>query len=173
MTGPGSGRRSPSPGLTHIDNRGQAHMVDVTGKALARRVAEARCSVRATTDALARLAASPGASELFESARYSGVLAAKQTSTLIPLCHPIRLDGIAVDIGRGTGAIQVVAVAEITERTGVEMEALTACAVAALVVFQALSAFDALASIDGLTLWHKSGGRSGPWHREVAPDLAR
>ena len=100
-----------------------------------------------------------------ESARFSGILAAKKTSSLIPLCHPIRLDGVTVDVQGMPDGFGIVAVAEITERTGVEMEALTACAAAALVLIQPILDADADGSIEELTLWRKTGGRSGTWQR--------
>ena len=84
--------------LTHVDEHGKAHMVDVTGKPPTRRVAEARCSVRTSADMAALLADPLGGADLIESARFSGMLAAKKTSSLIPLCHPIRIDGVTVDI---------------------------------------------------------------------------
>ena len=101
------------------------------------------------------------------SAELAGIMAAKQTSALLPLCHPIRLNGIDVRIQVAPHGFDVVAVATINDRTGVEMEALTACATAGLVLVQGLFEEDPLASIDDLTLWHKSGGRSGAWERPV------
>jgi len=151
---------SPVAHLTHVDEHGKAHMVDVTGKPATRRVAEARCSVRASADAAAAIGA-----DLVEEARISGIMAAKRTSTLLPLCHPIPIDGMTVDVVRYPGGLRVSAVAEVTERTGVEMEALTACAVAGLVLIQPLLALDPQTSIEELTLWSKRGGRSGDWQR--------
>jgi cyclic pyranopterin phosphate synthase len=151
--------------LTHVDEHGKAHMVDVTGKDPTLRIAEARCSVRTTADVSKVLADPTVGPDLLESARFSGILAAKQTSSLIPLCHPIRLDGVAVDIQQAPSGFRVTAEAAITDRTGVEMEALTACTVAALVLVQPLLEMDPLASIEDLTLWRKTGGRSGTWQR--------
>ncbi|HEY1988220.1 MAG TPA: cyclic pyranopterin monophosphate synthase MoaC [Acidimicrobiales bacterium] len=151
--------------LTHVDEHGKAHMVDVTGKTPTRRVAEARCCVRTTADMGALLADRPEAADLIESARFSGMLAAKKTSSLIPLCHPIRIDGVTVEVASVPDGFRVTAVAEITERTGVEMEALTACAAAALVLIQPILEADPWASIEALTLWRKTGGRSGTWQR--------
>jgi cyclic pyranopterin phosphate synthase len=160
-----AGESGSSDRLTHVDEHGKAHMVDVTGKPLTRRVAEARCLVRTTADVASVLADPPGGADLIETARFAGILAAKQTSSLIPLCHPIRIDGVRVDIEVAADGIGVTAVAEITDRTGVEMEALTACAVAALVLIQPLLAVDSSASVEALTLWYKAGGRSGTWRR--------
>jgi cyclic pyranopterin phosphate synthase len=151
--------------LTHVDERGKAHMVDVTGKTPTRRVAEARCRVRTEVDMAALLTDPLDAADLIESARFSGMLAAKKTSSLIPLCHPIRIDGVTVEVEVVPDGFRVAAVAEITERTGVEMEALTACAATALVLIQPVLHADPWASIDDLTLWRKTGGRSGTWQR--------
>ena len=159
-----------SSGLTHVDEHGKAHMVDVTGKPATHRLAEARCLVRTVADVDRLLAETPGGPDLLGSARYAGIMAAKQTSVLIPLCHPIRLDGIDVGIRPRPDGFEVAAVAAIIDKTGVEMEALTACATAALVLVHALWTVDPLASVDDLTLWHKSGGRSGTWQRGPAGD---
>jgi cyclic pyranopterin phosphate synthase len=97
----------------------------------------------------------------------AGIMAAKQTATLVPLCHPIRIDGVEVDIAVAAEGMRIRAVVAIVDRTGVEIEALTACTVAALVVIQPVLALDASASIDELTVWHKSGGRSGTWRRSA------
>jgi cyclic pyranopterin monophosphate synthase len=148
-------------GLTHLDGRGRARMVDVTGKPLTRRVAVARCSV--VTEAVP--SRTQDGIDIVEAARFAGILAAKQTASLIPLCHPIRIDGVRVDVELQPHRFEVSAVTEIVERTGVEMEALTACAVAALTLVKALADLDPTASIEDLTVWHKSGGRSGVWER--------
>ena len=155
----------PNGRLTHVDEHGKAHMVDVTGKRPTRRVAEARCCVRTSVDIGAMFTDPLEAADLIESARFSGMLAAKKTSSLIPLCHPIRIDGVTVDVEVQPDGFRVIAVAEITERTGVEMEALTACAATALVLIQPLLEVDPKASIEDLTLWRKTGGRSGTWQR--------
>lgn len=154
-----------APRLTHVDDHGRAHMVDVSGKPVTRRVAEARCSVRSTGDIDAVLARPPGGADLVETARFAGVMAAKRTPDLVPLCHPLLLDGFAVDVDVVPGGFTVRSVVSVADRTGVEMEALTACAAAALVLVQALLDVDARASVEDLTLWHKSGGRSGVWER--------
>lgn len=160
-------REGSSSGLTHVDEHGKAHMVDVTGKPPTRRVAEARCSVRTSADLPAVLGGSAARAELIESARFAAILAAKKTSSLIPLCHPIRIDGVTVDVVATSDGFRIVATASITERTGVEMEALTACAAAALVLIQPILDVDPGASIEELTLWRKTGGRSGTWQRTV------
>jgi cyclic pyranopterin monophosphate synthase len=154
--------------LTHVDDRGRAHMVDVMGKALTRRVALARCAVVTGADATKVLAEASDGLNVVEGARFAGIQAAKQTSSLIPLCHPIRIDGVRVQVTVDVHRIEISAVTEIVERTGVEMEALTACAMAALTLVSALMEVDPDASVEELTLWHKSGGRSGNWERQGA-----
>jgi cyclic pyranopterin monophosphate synthase len=162
-----SGQSEPDRGgLTHVDDHGRAHMVDVMGKALTRRVALARCAVVTGADATKVLAEASDVLNVVEGARFAGIQAAKQTSSLIPLCHPIRIDGVRVDVTVDVHRIEIIAVTEIVERTGVEMEALTACAVAALTLVTALIDVDPEASVEELTLWHKSGGRSGNWERQ-------
>lgn len=151
--------------LTHIDEHGKARMVDVLGKPMTRRVAEARCVVRTGADTAALLADPPGGIDLLASAQVAGVQAAKQTAALVPLCHPIRLDSVRVEIATTPGGFTVVARTEITERTGVEMEALTACTAAALTLVAACLEQDRQALVDDLAVWHKAGGRSGTWVR--------
>jgi cyclic pyranopterin phosphate synthase len=154
--------------LTHIDDHGRARMVEVTGKPLTHRVALAKCVVTTQADATRVLREFPDGLDVVQGARVAGMQAAKQTSSLIPLCHPIRIDRIAVDVIVDVHRIEISAITEIVERTGVEMEALTACAFAALTLVTALIEVDPEASIDDLTLWHKSGGRSGDWERSSA-----
>jgi cyclic pyranopterin phosphate synthase len=164
---------SPQPGeggidagtLTHVDEHGRAHMVDITAKPLTQRVAIAKCAVVTAADASQALGETPDGLDVVQAARLAGIQAAKQTSWLIPLCHPIRIDGVTVDVTIHMHRIEITVVTEIVARTGVEMEALTACAVAALTIVKALSTVDREASIEDLTLWHKSGGRSGDWER--------
>ena len=165
------GAGDSSDRLTHVDEHGKAHMVDVTGKAETHRIAEARCRVHTVADVAELLADPVEGSELLASARFAGIMAAKQTAVLIPLCHPIRLDGIDVAVRAVPHGFAVVAVAAIIDKTGVEMEALTACTAAALVLVQALADRDPAVVIDDLTLWHKSGGRSGTWERGVDGEL--
>jgi cyclic pyranopterin monophosphate synthase len=152
--------------LSHIDEQGRAHMVDVTAKPLTRRVAVARCTVVTTADAVQALTDARDGLNIVEGARFAGIQAAKLTSSLIPLCHAIRLDRVFLDLVVDEHRIEISAVTEIVERTGVEMEALTACAVCALTVLTALLDADPDASVEHLALWHKSGGRSGSWQRD-------
>jgi cyclic pyranopterin phosphate synthase len=159
------GSGSEATDLTHIDQQGHARMVDVTAKPLTRRVAVAKCLVVTSADVSMVLAQSPDGLDIIETARIAGVQGAKQTSALIPLCHSIRIDRVTVDLEVQAHGIEVCATTEIIERTGVEMEALTACALAAVSLVKAFSHADPSASIEDLTLWHKSGGRSGTWQR--------
>ena len=137
-------------------------MVDVSAKPLTHRLAVARCAVVATSDAVAALGAAGHGVDPVEAARVAGIQAAKSTSSLVPLCHSIRVDHVSVDVVVSPHRIEIAAVAEVVERTGVEMEALTACAVAGLTLRRSLLELDPDASIEELTLWHKSGaGRQG------------
>jgi cyclic pyranopterin phosphate synthase len=145
-------------------------MVDVTAKPLSRRVALAKCVVVTKADVAKLLGETPDGMDIVEAARIAGIQAAKQTSSLVPLCHPIRIDRVAVELVVAAHRIEISAVTEIVERTGVEMEALTACAFAALTLVKAMMAIDPEASIEDLTVWHKSGGRSGNWERRGPDD---
>ena len=153
------------PQLSHIDDQGRARMVDVTAKPLTQRIALARCRIVTTADATQILGERRDGLDVVEASRCAGVQAAKQAATLIPLCHPIRIDRVAIDIRVEEHCVEISAVTEILERTGVEIEALTACAVCALALLQPLMDVDPQASIEDLALWHKSGGRSGTWER--------
>jgi cyclic pyranopterin phosphate synthase len=153
-------------GLTHIDERGRARMVDVMAKPLTRRVAVAKCAVVTEVDVADGFEASPEGIDIIEAARFAGILAAKGTASLIPLCHPIRIHAVRVEVEAQARRFEISATTEIIERTGVEMEALTACAMAALTLVKALVDVDPTAHIEGLTVWHKSGGRSGNWERK-------
>ncbi len=155
--------------LTHLDEHGQARMVDVTAKPLTQRLAVARCAVVTTANAVEALGDLRDGVDPVQAARVAGIQGAKQTSSLIPLCHSIGIDRVAVDIQVAADRIEITAVTEIVERTGVEMEALAACAVAGLNLVDWLLDLDPDVSIEHLTVWHKSGGRSGEWHRS-GPD---
>jgi cyclic pyranopterin phosphate synthase len=155
--------------LTHIDAQGRARMVDVSGKPATHRVAVASCEIRTRADLSACLAKPPGGLDPVEGARFAGIQAAKQTASLIPLCHPICLEGVRIEITLDEGRVGITATTEVTERTGVEMEALTAAAVSALSLMEVVLEQDPTASMEELTLWYKSGGRSGVWQR-TGPD---
>jgi cyclic pyranopterin monophosphate synthase len=151
-------------GLSHIDEHGKARMVDVNAKEITARRAVARCVVRTS-------AARPQLDDewLIACIRVSGVQAAKATSSLIPLCHPLALDDIAVDVRCSDGLVEIIATTEVQGKTGVEMEALCACGIGALSVVTALAHTDPDAYVDELTLWQKSGGRSGVYERARPP----
>ncbi|HQU00308.1 MAG TPA: cyclic pyranopterin monophosphate synthase MoaC [Acidimicrobiales bacterium] len=154
--------------FTHVDKAGKLRMVDVSKKRATRRSAEASCYVRTTVD-LAALPRDEHGVEPVHAARLAGVQAAKQTSSLIPLCHPLSLDDIQVDVTTSERGLEVASSVVTVHHTGVEMEALTACMVAALSLVSALKKSDPGASIEDLALLRKSGGRSGDWGRLVAP----
>jgi cyclic pyranopterin monophosphate synthase len=152
------------PRLTHLDERGAARMVDVGAKDVTERKAVATCRVELTPSTAALLA--DGAlpkGDAIALARVAGIQAAKRTSDLIPLCHHIALTGVDVDldVDRDTGVVTITATVKARDRTGVEMEALTAAAVAALTVYDLVKAVQRDAVVNGLRLLLKTGGRSG------------
>jgi cyclic pyranopterin phosphate synthase len=155
-----------SGGLSHIDESGKARMVDVGGKDITERVAVAGCEVhmqQATFDLIKSGGFDKG--DVIGVARIAGVTAAKKTSDLIPLCHPIALTQVTIDfddLDDGIG-LSVTSTARTTGRTGVEMEALTGASIAALTVYDMCKAVDRAIRIDGLRLLSKSGGKSGDW----------
>ncbi|MBY0278263.1 cyclic pyranopterin monophosphate synthase MoaC, partial [Candidatus Binatia bacterium] len=160
--------RAVASRLTHVDRSGRARMVDVGDKPVTQRVAIARGMVRMRPATAAKIAANAIAKgDVLATARIAGVLAAKRTGELIPLCHPLPLEFVdvrlAVDAKRGTVAIE--AEARITARTGIEMEALTAVSVAALTIYDMCKAVDRGMTIEDVCLVKKSGGRSGDWVR--------
>ena len=155
-----------SGGLSHIDESGKARMVDVGGKDITERVAVAGCEVhmqQATFDLIKSGGFDKG--DVLGVARIAGVMAAKKTSDLIPLCHPIALTQLTIDfddLDDGIG-LSVTSTARSMGRTGVEMEALTGASIAALTVYDMCKAVDRAIRIDGLRLLSKSGGKSGDW----------
>lgn len=150
--------------LTHVDEAGRARMVDVSDKAVTDRVAVARGEVAMRPETL-RLIREDGIAkgDVLAVARLAGIMAAKQTATLIPLCHPLALTGIDVGLELDEGALRVriEATVRTTDRTGVEMEALTAVSVAALTIYDMCKAVDRGMHIENVRLVSKSGGRSG------------
>ena len=156
-------------GLTHIGPRGEAHMVDVSAKADTARVAVARGRVVMARETLAlALAGEAKKGNVFGVARIAGIMAAKKTHELIPLCHPLGLSKVGVEItpDETLPGVLVVAETSVTGKTGVEMEALTAVAVACLTIYDMLKAVDRAMRIEGVELVEKRGGKSGPWSRE-------
>ncbi|BBX23884.1 cyclic pyranopterin monophosphate synthase accessory protein 2 [Mycolicibacter terrae] len=156
MTGP----------LSHLDERGAAHMVDVSAKAATKRVAVAAGVLR-TTAQVVQLISAGGLpkGDALATARVAGIMAAKRTSDLVPLCHQLALTGVDVDFAIGETQIDITASVRTTDRTGVEMEALTAVSVAALTLYDMIKAVDRAAVIDDVRVLSKDGGRTGAWER--------
>jgi cyclic pyranopterin phosphate synthase len=141
--------------LSHVDEAGDVRMVDVGGKPLSRRRAVARASVRMAPETARQLRDLPKGDAL-TTAQLAGIMAAKRTSELIPLCHPLPLSHVSVELEVGDEAVEIVASAETTAQTGVEMEALTAASVAALTVYDMAKAIDKEMTIDGVALVEKT-----------------
>ena|GEM_PF-360307 len=154
--------------LTHVDEGGRARMVDVGEKPITQRIAVARGTVRMLPATAAKIAANTVAKgDVLATARIAGVMAAKRTGELIPLCHPLPLDWVDVrlDVDAKRGAVAIEAEAHVTARTGIEMEALAAVSVAALTIYDMCKAIDRGMVIEDVCLVRKSGGRSGDWIR--------
>ncbi|HET6732457.1 cyclic pyranopterin monophosphate synthase MoaC [Mycobacterium sp.] len=152
--------------LSHLDESGAAHMVDVTGKDATKRTAVAAGRLKTRADVV-ELIASGGLpkGDALATARVAGILAAKRTSDLIPLCHQLALTGVDIDFTIGPDAVEITATVRSTDRTGVEMEALTAVSVAALTIYDMIKAVDPAARIDDIRVLRKEGGKTGPWAR--------
>jgi cyclic pyranopterin phosphate synthase len=153
--------------LSHYDSAGSPRMVDVSAKAETRRTARAHAFVCIAPEVLARLPENPKGNPL-EIARIAGIAAAKKTSDLIPLCHPLMLSHADVEVQMEADGVRITATAATTAQTGVEMEALTAAAVAALTVYDMTKALDKSISIQDLYLLEKTGGKSGDFRRAPA-----
>ncbi len=152
--------------LSHIDDRGAAHMVDVTDKNATRRTAVAAGTFRTSAEVVSLISAGGlPKGDALATARVAAVMAAKHTSDLIPLCHQLALTGVDVDFTVGEALIEVTATVRSTDRTGVEMEALTAVAVAGLTLFDMVKAVDPAAGIDDIRVLRKDGGKTGSWQR--------
>jgi cyclic pyranopterin phosphate synthase len=151
--------------LSHFDSAGSPRMVDVSDKPLTRRVARAHAFVRIAPRVLRTLPENPKGNPL-EIARIAGIAAAKRTSDLIPLCHPLALSHADLDVTIEKKGVRIVASAATTAQTGVEMEALTAAAVAALTVYDMVKALDKSIEIQDLYLLEKTGGKSGDYRRK-------
>jgi cyclic pyranopterin phosphate synthase len=150
--------------LTHLDEQGRPHMVDVTPKADTVREAVARCLVRMKPETLARIKRGDMAKgDVLAVAQLAGIMGAKQTPHIIPLCHPLLLGKVSVDfsIDEPESTIEITTTVKSTGKTGVEMEALTAAAVTALTIYDMCKAIDRAMKIDNLRLVRKSGGKSG------------
>ncbi len=155
-----------SAGLSHLDARGRARMVDVGAKPLTdrRAVAEARVRMSPATLRMVR-AGGTTKGDVLGTARIAGIQAAKGTSGLIPLCHPVALTDVDLDLRVEKGGVRVLSTARAVDRTGVEMEAMVAAAVAALTVYDMVKGHDRGAEVVGIRLLEKSGGKSGTWRR--------
>lgn len=154
--------------LTHFDARGKARMVDVSAKSSTSRVAVAKGSVLMAKATLAHVVnGTAKKGDVLGIARLAGIMAAKRTSELIPLCHPLGLNSVEVDLAcdKRRSAVDIVATCKVAGQTGVEMEALTAVSVAALTVYDMLKAVDRGMTIVDIRLTHKSGGKSGTFDR--------
>ncbi|MGI5212651.1 cyclic pyranopterin monophosphate synthase MoaC [Plantactinospora sp. CA-290183] len=152
--------------LTHVDPAGSARMVDVSAKAVSVRRAVAAGRLRTTAEVveLLRRDGLPKGDALAVG-RLAGIMGAKRTPDLIPLCHPIALHGVTVDLAVGDDSVEITATVRTADRTGVEMEALTAVATAGLALIDMVKAVDPAASIEGVRVLRKEGGKTGDWTR--------
>ena len=152
--------------LTHVDASGAARMVDVSGKAVTTRVATASGRVLVSARVLELLhGEGVPKGDALAVARLAGIMGAKQTPSLIPLCHPLAISGVTVDLAVADDAVEISATVRTTDRTGVEMEALTAVSVAALTVIDMVKAVDKGAVITDVRVESKTGGKSGDWNQ--------
>ena len=158
-----------APQFSHLDEAGHAHMVDITAKDATARRAVARCTVRmlpATAAAISSNAMPKG--DVIGAARIAAIMAAKRTSDIIPLCHPLQIGAVRIDFEIGDSFVAIEAQVDTVDRTGVEMEALHACSVAALTIYDMCKSADKAITIEGLAVWEKTGGKSGPYSRKDA-----
>jgi cyclic pyranopterin phosphate synthase len=153
--------------LTHLDERGAARMVDVAAKAATVREALAECVVRMAPATLRAVKAGTAKGDAIQVARVAGIMAAKRTPELIPLTHPLPLTSVQVDFEFVRGGVRVLARARVTGQTGVEMEALTAAAVAGLTLIDMTKGVEKGVYLETVRLLEKSGGRSGTWKRQA------
>ena len=151
--------------LTHLDEYGNARMVDVGGKAETRRTAVATGRIYMSAAALAAIRGGDvPKGDVLAAARIAGIMAAKKVGELIPLCHPLAIDSVTVDFEFEADGLRATATASLTGRTGVEMEALTATSMALLTIYDMAKAIDKAMIIEGIRLISKTGGKSGDWH---------
>lgn len=153
--------------LTHLDDKGAARMVDVSDKATTVREATAECLVRMAEDTVRAVREGTAKGDALQVARVAAIMAAKRTPELIPLCHPLPITAVAVDFEFVAGGVRVTARVRVTGQTGVEMEALTAAAVAGLTLIDMTKGVERGVYLEGVRLLEKSGGRSGTWKRDV------
>jgi cyclic pyranopterin phosphate synthase len=159
-------RTAASGGLTHVDEAGHARMVDVSGKDVTAREARASGRVRLSPAAVAALrAGTVPKGDALAVARIAGIMGAKKTPDLVPLCHPIALHSVKVDLEVTGDGVTISAVTRTADRTGVEMEALTSVAVAGLALIDMIKAVDPAAVLSDVRVEEKTGGKTGPWRR--------
>lgn len=150
--------------LTHLDDAGAAHMVDVGGKPATQRRAVASGRITMSAQALAAIrAGNAPKGDVLGTARIAGIMAAKRTGDLIPMCHPLGLEAVSIEFAYEEGAIRVTATASLTGKTGVEMEAMTAASIALLTIYDMAKSIDKSMVIEGVRLMAKTGGKSGNW----------
>lgn len=154
--------------FTHLNDAGQANMVDVSGKAETARSATAQATILLNEDVLCKIRErSIAKGDLLATARIAGIQAAKQCASLIPLCHPLPLDRVSIDIDEIEGGLTITAQCKTSGKTGVEMEALTAASIAGLTIYDMCKALDKGIVMQNVQLLEKHGGRSGSWVRDV------
>ena len=164
----------PDRSLTHLDPLGRARMVDVTPKEPTHRRALARCKVTMEPETVNKIASNAmSKGDVLAVARVAGIQAAKQTAHLIPLCHPLLVGSVFINFTLGDDFVEVESQVETVDRTGVEMEAMTSCAVAALTIYDMCKSADRSMVVGELTLWEKTGGRSGTYRRALAAGDAK
>jgi cyclic pyranopterin phosphate synthase len=152
--------------LTHVDDRGQARMVDVAAKPVTQREAVAECSVRMAAETIAAVRGTElEKGDALAVARVAGIMAAKRTPDLIPLCHPLPISSVEVDFELLEDRVRIVATARVSGQTGVEMEALTAAAVAGLTLIDMVKGVEKGVYLENVRLLSKTGGKSGDWRR--------
>ena len=153
-------------GLTHINDKGEAHMVDVSDRDVTVRTANASGKVLLKPDVLRLIAdGSAPKGDVLATARIAGIMGGKKTSELIPLCHPLAISKISVDLEVVADGVEIKSFVKIADKTGVEMEALTAVSIAALTIIDMVKALDPHATITNIQVDEKDGGRSGAWSR--------
>tara|TARA_B100000902_G_scaffold399672_1_gene471728 strand:+ start:752 stop:1228 length:477 start_codon:yes stop_codon:yes gene_type:complete len=153
--------------FTHLDDAGQARMVNVSAKDQTLREATAKAKVFMSQETLVKLSdGEVPKGDVFAAARIAGIQASKKTSELIPLCHPLAINAVSVDIDVQEDHVAIEAIVSIEGKTGVEMEALTACSVAALTIYDMCKSIDKAMVISEISLWEKTGGKSGPYKRK-------
>ena len=152
--------------FTHLDPLGRARMVDVTSKDATHRRAIARCKIFMNAETASKIASGAvSKGDVLAVARVAGIQAAKQTSNLLPLCHPLLVGSVYVNFRIEDTYVEIETQVDTVDRTGVEMEAMTACAIAGLTIYDMCKSIDRSMTIGEIALWEKTGGRSGVWRR--------